>query len=61
MGTICRLCGEEIDISEGLPDFDIEVIDDVLVHSWCLLRFYNANKNEVNLSDFERKLIKRRE
>ena len=57
----CPLCFKQIDLSDGLPDPDIEIIDDRPTHGFCVLTFYNQHKDEVNLSDFEKRVIKKRE
>jgi hypothetical protein len=57
----CALCFKKIDLSDGLPDPDIEIIDDRPTHGACVIHFYNAHKGEVNLSDFEKKVLRRSE
>lgn len=55
---ICPLCQQKIDLEEEL-DEDLEIIGGIPTHGACIIRFYNAQKGEANLSDFERKLAKR--
>jgi hypothetical protein len=58
---ICPLCQTPVDLSEGLPDPDIEIIDDIPVHGECVILLYNAHKNEISLTSIEKKIMKRRE
>jgi hypothetical protein len=60
MVYVCPLCNLNVDISEESDEPDVEIIDNVVCHASCIITFYNAHKDEVNLTAFERKLMKRR-